>query len=55
MAMVTVRANGEKSSPTMSPTSAIGIKTATVVKVEAVIAPATSRTAVKMALIFSSP
>src|SRR5699024_2170453 len=55
IAMVTVSANGEKSSPTMPPTSAIGTKTATVVNVEAVIAPATSRTAVKMARVFSSP
>ena len=35
-AIATVRANGRNSSPTSSPTSAIGRKTATVVIVEAV-------------------
>ena len=53
--MATVRANGAKSSPTMPPTSAIGRNTATVVRVEAVMAPATSRTAVRMAWTFGSP
>ena len=42
--MAMVSANGRKSSPTSPPTSAIGRNTATVVSVEAVMAPATSRT-----------
>ena len=49
-AMVTVSANGRKSSPAMPPTRATGRNTATVVSVEAVTAAATSRTAVRMAL-----
>ena len=44
-AIVTVKANGRNSSPTMPSTNAIGRNTATVVTVDAVIAPATSRTA----------
>ncbi len=55
IAIVTVNANGANSSPTMPPTSAIGRNTATVVSVDDVIAPATSRTAVRMACTFSSP
>ena len=54
-AIVTVRANGRKSSPVMSLTRASGRKTATVVTVEAVTASATSRTPVLMASSFSSP
>ncbi len=54
-AMVTVSANGRNSSPTWPPTSAMGRKTATVVRVEAVTAPATSRTAVRIAGSLSSP
>ena len=49
IAIVTVSANGRKSSPVMSPTKAIGRNTATVVMVDAVMAPATSRTARRMA------
>lgn len=45
IAIVTVSANGRKSSPVRSPTKAMGRKTATVVRVDAVIAAATSRTA----------
>ena len=45
IAIVTVIANGRKSSPVTSPTKAIGRNTATVVMVEAVTAEATSRTA----------
>ena len=45
MAIATVNANGWNSTPAMPPTSAIGRKTTTVVMVEAVMAPATSRTA----------
>ncbi len=44
-----VMANGRNSSPTWPPTSASGRKTATVVRVEAVIAVATSRTPVSTA------
>ena len=44
-AIVTVSANGRNSSPVTSPTNAIGRNTATVVMVDAVTAPATSRTA----------
>ncbi len=44
-AIVTVKAKGRNSSPTMPATKAIGRNTATVVTVEAVMAPATSRTA----------
>ncbi len=54
-ATVTVIANGAKSWPTNPPTSAIGANTATVVRVDAVTAPATSRTPVMMACRFSSP
>ena len=54
-AMVTVNAKGRNSSPVMSPTSAIGRNTATVVAVDAVTAPATSLTALRMAGSFSSP
>ncbi|OPZ49945.1 MAG: hypothetical protein BWY91_02939 [bacterium ADurb.BinA028] len=44
-AMVTVMANGRNNSPVWPDTNPIGRKTATVVKVEDVTAPATSRTA----------
>jgi hypothetical protein len=54
-AMVTVRANGRNSSPASSPTNAIGRKTATVVSVEAVMAPATSRMEVRIAVSLASP
>lgn len=54
-ATVTVIANGLNSSPTRPPTSAIGANTATVVSVEAVTAPDTSRTAVKIAGSLASP
>ncbi len=54
-ATVTVIANGAKSCPTKPPTRAIGANTATVVSVEAVTAPATSRTAVRIASRFGSP
>ena len=53
-AMVTVSAKGRNSSPVTSPTSASGRKTATVVTVEAVTAPATSLTALRMAVLLSS-
>ncbi len=53
--MVTVTANGRNSSPVTSPTNAIGRKTATVVIVDAVIAPATSRTARTMVVARSTP
>jgi len=53
--MATVNANGRNSSPTMPPTRPIGRNTATVVTVEAVIAPATSRTAVRTAWDLRSP
>ncbi|CAH0309162.1 hypothetical protein SRABI128_04447 [Microbacterium sp. Bi128] len=53
--MVTVRANGRNSAPARSPTKAMGRKTATVVRVDAVMAPATSRMAVPIAVILSSP
>ena len=43
-AIVTVMANGRKSCPAMPETKAMGRNTATVVRVEAVIAPATWRT-----------
>ena len=45
----TATANGRNSSPTCPLTSPIGANTATVVTVDAVIAPATSRTAVRIA------
>ena len=54
-ATVTVIANGANSCPTNPPTRAIGANTATVVRVDAVTAPATSRTPVRMACSFSSP
>ena len=54
-AIATVKANGLKSSPTSPSTRAIGRKTATVVIVEAVIAPATSFTAVMIAFLRFSP
>ncbi len=54
-AAATVRENGPKNSPTMPPTKAIGRKTATVVRVEEVTAPATSLTAAMMADSRSSP
>jgi hypothetical protein len=54
-ATVTVIANDEKICPISPPTRAIGRNTATVVRVEAVTAPATSRTAVMIAWPFSSP
>ena len=54
-AIVTVSANGRNSSPVMSPTRASGRNTATVVRVDAVIAPATSRTADLIASILVSP
>ncbi len=54
-ATVTVTANGMKICPTKPPTRAIGAKTATVVRVEAVTAPATSRTPVMMASRLASP
>lgn len=50
-----MRENGPKNSPTMPPTNAIGRKTATVVSVEEVTAPATSLTAAMMAASRSSP
>ena len=55
IAIVTVSANGRKSSPVMSPTKAIGRNTATVVIVEAVTAIATSRTALMIAAFLSAP
>jgi hypothetical protein len=54
-ATVTVSANGVNSSPTRPPTSAIGENTATVVMVDAVTAPATSLTALRIASRRSSP
>ena len=54
-AIVTVSAKGRNSSPASPATKAIGRKTATVVSVDAVIAPATSRMEVRMAVIFCSP
>ena len=50
-----VSANGLNNCPTRPPTPAIGRKTATVVKVAAVIAPATSLTEFKIASSFFSP
>ncbi|MNW52444.1 hypothetical protein D3C74_299630 [compost metagenome] len=55
MAIATVMANGRNSSPTMPPTSAMGRKTATVQTVDAVMAPPTSLTAVRIAVVFFSP
>ncbi len=54
-AAVTVRLNAPNSSPTMPPTRPIGRKTATVVSVADVTAPATSRTAFMIASWRSSP
>ncbi len=54
-ATVTVMANGANSWPTKPPTRAIGANTATVVSVEAVTAPATSRTPVTIACCLLSP
>lgn len=54
-AAVTVSENEPKSSPTMPPTRPMGRKTATVVSVDEVIAPATSLTAVMIADWRSSP
>ena len=54
-AIPVVTANGRKSSPARPPTKPIGANTATVVRVEAVMAPATSLTAVRIASLFSSP
>ena len=54
-AMVKLKLNGLKSSPTIPPTSATGRNTATVVIVAEVIAPATSFTASIMARFFGSP
>ena len=54
-AMVTVSANGRNSSPASPATKAIGRKTATVVRVDAVMAPATSRMDVWIAVILASP
>ena len=54
-ATVAVTANGRNSSPTSSPTNASGRNTATVARVEEVIAPATSRTPARIASRFSSP
>ena len=48
-AIATVIENGRNSSPVMPDTTATGTKTATVVRVEAVTAPATSRTEATMA------
>ena len=54
-AIVMVRANGRNSSPVTSPTKAIGRNTATVVMVDAVMAPATSLTARRMVSARSTP
>ena len=54
-ATVTVMANGENSSPTSPPTNAIGRNTATVVSVDDVTAPATSRTPSSTARSRASP
>lgn len=51
---MTVTENGRKSCPAMPSTKAMGRKTATVVSVEAVIAPATCRTEATMSGIVSS-
>ena len=53
--MVTVSANGRNNSPVTSPTKAIGRNTATVVIVDAVMAPATSRTARTIVAARSTP
>ena len=54
-ATVTVIAKDAKICPTMPPTSAIGVNTATVVSVDAVTAPATSRTPAMIACSLASP
>ena len=54
-AMAMVRANGRNSSPVDPLTNEIGKKTATVVMVDAVMAPATSRTAPTMVSALSTP
>lgn len=54
-AAVTVRLKEPNSAPTMPPVRPTGRNTATVVSVEAVTAPATSLTAVRMASLRSSP
>lgn len=54
-AAVTVSENEPNSSPIMPPVRPMGRKTATVVRVEEVTAPATSRTAVRIAAWRSSP
>lgn len=55
MPIATVSANGRNSSPTNPPTNPIGANTATVARVAAVIAPATSRVALRIAGLRSSP
>lgn len=52
---MTVMLKEPNSSPTMPPVRPIGRKTATVVRVEDVTAPATSRTAARIACSRSSP
>ena len=54
-AIVTVSANGRNSSPVDPPTKEIGRNTVTVVTVEAVTAPATSRTAKTIVAARSAP
>ena len=54
-AIATVIENGRNSSPVMPETTATGTKTATVVRVEAVTAPATSRTEATMSPRLSGP
>ena len=54
-AIAKVNANGRKISPIRPLTKAIGKKTATVVIVAAVMAPATSLTAFRIACCFGSP
>jgi hypothetical protein len=54
-AIVTVNENGRNSSPVMPSTRASGRNTATVVIVDAVIAPATSRTACTIVAALSTP
>jgi hypothetical protein len=54
-AIAMVMPKGRNSSPVEPPTKAIGRNTATVVAVDAVTAPATSRTAVRIASCLGSP
>ncbi len=54
-ATVTVMEKDPNRAPTMPPTTPMGRKTATVVRVEEVIAPETSRTALRIAARRSSP